>query len=678
MHNPLLDAQLHPRFGAIEPAHVLPAVEAAIAAHRDAMRQCAGAQGFDAIFMAKDRADAALSRVWQTVSHLNSVANSPELRAAHDAAQPMIDSYFAQVGQDRALYEALAAIPTEGLGEAEARALELTLRGFILSGVALEDDARAAFAANSVEQGRLGTEFANAVMDATEAWTLHITDAAKLAGVPDSDRDAMARTAAAKGLEGWVVDLHAPSVRAVTGFAQDREVRRAVYEAYGTRASDQGPQAGQFDNSGRIADLLRLRKGAAAMLGYADPVALSLSTKMARDGAEVDAFLVDLAQRAKPKAEQELHELTDFAREHLGIDRLEPWDIAYTTEQMRRAVHAVDETEIRAHLPLERVLNGLFSLVTDLFGLEIRATPGVPVWHEDVRYFTLHQPGQDAPVAALYCDLFARSGKRGGAWMDVCRPRLRDEAQNQIPIAYLVCNSASGSAERPAHLAHSEMVTLFHEMGHCLHHLLTQVDVPSVGGISGVEWDAVELPSQFLENFAWEPAMLRTVSAHETSGAPLSEAMIGRMLGARRFMGAVALLRQVEFALFDLRLHHAAAHGKSETSDGVSAQVVLEGVRRDVAVIHPPAWHRFAHAFSHIFAGGYAAGYYSYLWAERLSADAFEAFVEDGADRVVLGGRFRDHVLARGGSRPALDNFVAFRGREPDSGALLRALGLAA
>ena len=672
--NPLLDSRLHPQFGAIHPDHVLPAVESAIATHRAAMAQCAQASGFAAVFLAKESADAALSRIWGTVDHLIGVTNSPELRAAHEQAQPLIHSYFAEVGQDRPLYDALAAIPTEGLDEAQARALALTLRGFELSGVSLDGEDRAAFAANSVEQGRLATTFANAVMDATEAWTLHLTDDMRLAGVPQSDRDAMARAAQAKGLEGWLIDLHAPSVRAVTAFAQDRDLRRTVYEAYGTRASDQGPQAGQFDNGDRIAQLLALRQDAARLLGHSDAVALSLSTKMARDGAEVDAFLVDLAQRARPRAQEELAELTAFARDHLGIATIEPWDVAYVTEHMRRAVHAVDETEIRAHLPLARVLDGLFALVTDLFELEIRAADGdAPVWHPDVRYFTLHRAGEDAPVAALYCDMFARAGKRGGAWMDVCRPRLREADRKQMPIAYLVCNFASGGADRPAHLTHSDMVTLFHEMGHCLHHLLTQVDLPSIGGISGVEWDAVELPSQFLENFAWEPAMLRRVSAHETSGAPLDEGMISRMLAARRFMGALALLRQVEFALFDLRLHLAAAQ-----PDGPSAQEVLLAVRQEVAVIHPPEWHRFAHGFSHIFAGGYAAGSYSYLWAERLSADAFEAFADERADRAALGGLFRDHVLARGGSRPALDNFVGFRGREPDSAALLRALGLAA
>ncbi|RJG56226.1 M3 family peptidase [Sphingobium terrigena] len=671
-NNPLLDSGLHPRFGEIRPDHILPAVETVIAQHRAAMRRCAEAQGYDAIFLAKDRADAALSRVWQTVSHLVGVANTPELRAAHGEVQPMIDSYFAEVGQDRALYDALVAIPRDGLGEAEARALALTLQGFELSGVGLDDEEREAFAANSVAQGRLATEFANAVMDATEAWTLHVTDPARLAGVPESDRGAMARAAEAKGLDGWLIDLHAPSVRAITGFADDRDLRRTVYEAYGTRASDQGPHAGQFDNSDRITQLLALRQEAAGLLGYADPVALSLSTKMARDGEEVDAFLVDLARRARPHAERELAELAKFAQAQLGIDTLEPWDIAYATERMRRAVHALDEAEIRAHLPLARILDGLFALVTELYGVDIRPADGAPVWHEDVRYFTVH--GADgAPVAALYCDLFARAGKRGGAWMDVCRPRLREADAVQMPIAYLVCNFASGSAGRPAHLTHQEMVTLFHEMGHCLHHLLTQVDVPSVGGISGVEWDAVELPSQFMENFAWEPAMLRRVSAHEESGQPLDEAMIGRMLAARRFMGAVALLRQVEFALFDLRLHQSAAQ-----KDGPSVQQIVAAVRQDVAVIHPPAWHRFSHSFSHIFAGGYAAGYYSYLWAERLSADAFEAFAEEKADRAALGGLFRDHVLARGGSRPAIDNFVAFRGRQPDSAALLRALGLAA
>lgn len=667
MTNPLLTDTDLPHFTAIRPEHVVPAVDAAIADHAAAMRTCAAARGFADVFLAKERADTALSRVWQAVSHLHMVADTPELRAAHGEALPKIAAHAAAVGQDAALFEAIRGIVGDDLTEGEARAVALTLQGFELSGVGLPAAERARFAEIAVELGRLSTEFSNAVMDATEAWTLHLTNDRRLAGLPQADKDLLAAQARAKGLDGWLVDLHPASVRAVTTYADDRELRRELLHAYNTRASDTGPNAGTFDNSDRMAATLRLRQEAAALLGFSDPVAKSLSTKMAESADEVIAFLSDLARRARPAAERELEELRAHAAT-LGIDTLESWDMAYVAEKLRRERHELDEAAIKRHLPLPRVLDGLFGLIGDLYGATVREEPA-ETWHPDVRYFTLHRNG--AAFAGIYCDFFARSGKRGGAWMDVCRPRLRG-ADGHLPIAFLNCNFAPAVGDEPAYLSHSDMVTLFHEMGHCLHHVLTEVDLPSVGGISGVEWDAVELPSQFTENFAWEPAMLKRVSAQAETGEPLDDATIGRMLAARRFLGAMALLRQVEFALFDIRLHLAAG------DPDVSVQEVLAEVRSEVAVFQPPAWNRFAHGFTHVFAGGYAAGYYSYLWAERLSADAFEAFEEEGADRVVLGQAFREHVLARGGTRTAVENFAAFRGRPANNDALLRSWGLAA
>ncbi len=671
--NPLIDLGDLPRFSAVRPEHVGPALDAAIATHAAAMSACAAARDFDGVFLAKERADVALSRMWQIVSHLTMVANTPELRAAHEAAQPVLGAYTAAVGQDRALFDAIAAIPRETLTPAECRALDLTIRDFELSGVALEAEPRARFAEISVRLGQLATGFSNAVMDATEAWTLHVTDEARLAGIPDADRAMLAAQARAKGLDGWLVDLHAASVRAVLSYGEDRALRYSVYEAYNTRASDMGPDAGRFDNSARMGEILALRQETAGLLGFDTPVAWSLATKMARDADDVTGFLLDLATRARPKAQAELADLAAFAAERLGLATLEPWDIGYASEALRRARHAVDEAAIKRHLPLPRVLGGLFGLLGDLYGVEVRATEGVDTWHPDVRYFTLHRDGAEAPFAGIYCDFFARAGKNGGAWMDVCRPRLLEADAPQMPIAFLVCNFGTAAEGEPAYISHNEMVTLFHEMGHCLHHVLTEVDLPSIGGISGVEWDAVELPSQFMENFAWDPAMLRGVSAQAETGAPLPDDMIARMLGARRFLGAMVLVRQVELALFDIRLHLAAAD-----PEGASVMEILNAVRAEVSVVQPPAWNRFAHGFSHIFAGGYASGYYSYLWAERLSADAFEPFVAEGADRLVLGTRFRDHVLARGGTRTATENFTAFRGREPETDALLRSWGLAA
>lgn len=670
--NPLMDRTGPTRFGAIRPEHIAPAVAVAIADHGAAMEACVSASGFAGVFLAKEHADAALARVWGTVGHLTMVANTPELRAAHAEVQPIMSAYESAVGQNRALYEVLQAIPREGLKPAQSRALDLELRGFERSGVALDDVPRARFAAISIELDQLATDFSNAVMDATEAWTLHLADDALLAGLPAPERAMLAGNARAKSLEGWLVDLHFPSVRAITTYADDRELRRTVYEALQTRASDVGPHGGRFDNSDRIAALLTLRQERAALLGFDTPVAWSLATKMAGDAQEVERFLLDLAHRARPRAQAELAELAVYARSHFGIDALEPWDISYVSEKLRLARHAIDQAAIKRHLPLPRVLEGLFELVGDLYGVRFAPVDGVDTWHADVQYFALHRQGEGAPFAGVYCDFFARAGKRGGAWMDVARPRMTVAGETQSPIAYLVCNFAAGEAGQLAYVAHDEMLTLFHEMGHCLHLMMTEIDLPSVGGIAGVEWDAVELPSQFMENFAWEPAMLRQVSAQAETGAPLPDGMIVGMLNARLFMGALALLRQVEFALFDIRLHLAAAR-----SDGTVPMDVLHGVREEIAVAPMPAWARAPHSFSHIFAGGYAAGYYSYLWAERLSADAFEAFVGDDIDRARTGARFRDHILSRGGTRTAAENFAGFRGRAPESDALLRTLGLA-
>jgi len=671
MTNPLLAPTDLPDFAAIRPEHVVPAVEQAIATHAAAMEACARQVGDPTLLAAKDAADVELGRVWGVVSHLVMVANTPELRAAHGAAQPLMDAHYSAVGQNRALYEALVAIDPAALSSGEQRALGLARKEFELSGVALEGEARAEFAKNRIEQGRLGTEFSNAVMDATEAWTLHITDEARLAGLSAADRAGMAAAAQAAGKEGWLVTLHAPSVMAVLPYAQDRALRREVYEAYSTRASDQGPHAGQFDNGPRMAEILERRGRAALALGFSDPVAVSLSTKMARDGDEVEAFLTGLGSAARPHAQADLADLAGFAASDLGLADMQAWDISFVSERMRLARHALDAAEIRRHLPLPRVLDALFALVHSLFGVEFRADESAPVWHGDVRYFTLYRDGQ--PVAGLYADFYAREGKRGGAWMDVCRVRQNGAQGLVTPVAYLVTNFAAPVDDAPATIQHGDMVTLFHEMGHCLHHLLGEVDLPSIGGISGVEWDAVELPSQFLENFAWETATLKAASAHEETGEPLPDALIEAMLGAKQFLGAMGLVRQVEFALFDLTIHRGA--GGDNAPDPMD---VLRDVRSKVAVIDYPAWHRFPHSFTHIFSGGYAAGYYSYLWAERLSADAYAAFGEAPEHRHALGERFRAEVLARGGTRDALANFVAFRGREPENEALLESWGIAA
>ena len=672
--NPLLAADDLPAFSRILPEHVVPAVEAAIAAHEAAMAAIVAQPepDFARVFLAKERADDAFSRVWSVVSHLNGVMNTPELRAAHGEAQPKVLTHWAKVGQDAGLAAAIEAVLTAnpGLDPTQRRAVELAVRDFRLSGVSLAEPARSRFAAIQIELGTLSTEFANAVLDATRSWTRAVADEAGLAGLPETERAMLAAAARERQQDGWLVTLDQPSVRAILTFADDRTLRAEVYRAFGTRASDQGPDAGRFDNGDRMIRILALRQEAATLLGFGDPVSLSLATKMARDAGEVSTFLLDLAQRARPLAEAELADMQRFAAENLGLETLEPWDFPYVAEKIRVARHAIDQGEVRRYLPVPRVLDGLLGLLQRVFGIAMTEVSGVETWHPDVRYFTLSR-ADGVPFAGVYLDLYARTGKRGGAWMGTCRARLSEAGRIRLPVAYLTCNFATPTEGGPALMSHVDLITLLHEMGHCLHHLLGEVDLPSVGGITGVEWDAVELPSQLMENFAWDAAVLGTMSGHVETGEPLPAALIDRMIGARRFQTGLALLRQVEFGLLDMRLHLAAAEVGPDTINRIATEV-----REQVAVVRPPEWYRMAHGFSHIFAGGYAAGYYSYLWAERLSADAFERFIEDGHE--AGGAAFRAEVLSVGASRPALESFQAFRGRPPETAALLRHHGLAA
>ncbi|MBB6251027.1 M3 family metallopeptidase [Nitrospirillum iridis] len=674
--NPLLVPTGLPAFDAVKPDHVAPALEAAIARH-DAVVQSivtGDDRSFAGVCQAMEQAEAELSDLWATVSHLHSVVDTAELRAAHATSLERLIGYSSAVSQNANLYAAYAAIDQDTLGPTERRLVELSLRNFKLGGVALPPEERERFAALQVELGRLQTAYSSAVLDATEAWVEHIEDESLLAGVPEGDKAMLASLAAARGLTGWAVTLHQPSVRAILTYADNRDLRARIYRAYGTRASDQGPRDREkgpeaLDNSARMGAILALRREAAALLGFKDPVDLSLATKMARSGTEVVDFLRDLAARARQPAEADKAQLQAFARDTLGLETLEPWDNGYVAEKLRQALHNVDDQKVKAYFPLPRVLDGLLALLRDVFGITLTAEEGVRTWHPDVRYYTLSRGG--VPFAGLYMDLFARTGKKGGAWMAVCRARLRRADGTQLPVAYLNCNFAPPAGGKPSLLSHADVVTLLHEMGHCLHHVLSEVDYPSISGVTGFEWDAVELPSQLLENFAWDRQVLRSMSGHVDTGEPLPDALFDAMLGAQRFQAALALLRQVEFALFDLRMHL-----DSSISDAAGVQAVLNQVRAEVAVLTPPEWHRFAHAFTHIFAGGYAAGYYSYLWAERLSLDGFGKFTE--GDRTAAGEAFRAEVLAVGSSRPALDSYIAFRGREPENDALLKRYGLAA
>ena len=668
--NPLLADTDLPDFAAVRPEHLVPAVETLIADARAAADRIGGsnASDFDGVVLASERAGFAIARGWSPASHLHSVADTPELRTAYAEAQAMLAEYGMEAGQDPRMFAAFNRVDLAPLSEAEARSVELTRRDFRLSGVALEEDAKARFRAIGVELNRLATEFGNAVLDSTEAWSEHITDEAMLAGLTDNAKAILATYAAEKALDGWLVTLREPSVQAILTQADDRDLRARVARAFATRASDQAADP-SHDNSARIDEILALRHEAAQLLGFSDAAARSVETKMAQSADEALAFLSDLAARARPLAEAEIAEATAYATETFGITKLQPWDMGYVAEHMRRERFGVDREAIRAYFPLPRVMDGTVALIERLYGIRLVERADVSVWNDDVRYYDV-QDKDGTVVAGVYCDFYARAGKRGGAWMDVCRPRFRDADRFHRPIAYLVCNFPPVTGDKPALLAHSDVVTLLHEFGHVLHHLLTEVDLPSIGGISGVEWDAVELPSQFMENFAWDRDTLTSLSAHVDTGEPLPEALFAKMLAARRFQAGLFLLRQIEFATFDLTLHR-----DYDPARGGRVMDILNAVRAQVAVIHPPEWNRFPHSFSHIFAGGYAAGYYSYLWAELLSADAFAAFAEEGQ---AAGDRFRREVLARGASRPAAENFKAFRGRAPQPDALLRHHGLAA
>lgn len=677
--NPLLDATGLPRFSAIRPEHVQPAVDAVLADYRariDALLASDAPRDFARVMLAGEELEDRLNRVWAPVSHLHGVADSEELRKAYAAAQEKIVEHASELGQNRALYAAVKAVG-EGaemgaLPRAARTLVEHELRDFRLSGVALEEPARSRFREIANELARLATGFEEAVLDATDAWSELIKEESGLAGVPASGRAVLRAYAEEKDLDGWLVTLKQPSVQAVLTHADDRALRERVYAAYQTRASDQGPNAGEFDNSTRIEAILALRHEAARLLGFDDAAEESLATKMAPSPDAVFAFLRDLGARAKPVAERELAELRAFAAGTLGLADLQSWDVAYAAEKLRERKYALNEEELKPWFALDPVLAGLFAITERVFGVGLRRRDGVDTWHPDVRYYDLID-AQGRVFAGAYFDLFARSGKRGGAWMDVCVNRFRRANGTQLPVAFLTCNFAQATATTPSLLTHDDVLTLFHEFGHGLHHVLTEVDLPGVAGINGVEWDAVELPSQFMENFGWQREALDLFARHWQTGEPLPDELFARMQAARHFHAGLFLVRQLEFGLFDFRIHR-----EFDPARGARALAILDEVRRDVAVMQPPAWQRFPHAFTHIFAGGYGAGYYSYLWAEVLSADAFSRFEQAGVFDRATGEAYRKAILSVGGSRPALESFIEFRGREPEPDALLRSYGLAA
>ncbi len=615
-----------------------------------------------------------LSQAWSPVSHLNSTMNSPKLREAYQACLAKLSAYSTWVGQNSdlaAAYQRLAdSDEFASLDEAQQKAITNSLRDFRLAGVDLPQDKKQRYGEIQARLSELSNTFSNHVLDATQAWHKDVGEEA-LAGVPESGLEALKANAEAKGLEGYRITLDFPSFFPVLSYADNRELREEVYTAFVTRASEKGPNAGEFDNGPVIEEILALRQELAALIGFDDYASLSLATKMADSPAQVIAFLDDLATRAVPQAREEFNELAAYATESLGIDDLQPWDVGYASEKLRESRYAINQEQLRPYFPAPQAIDGLFEVVNRLYGITFKQR-AVPVWHEDVSYYEVIE--NDTPIAGFYLDLYAREGKRGGAWMDECRVRRRrEDGSLQLPVAYLTCNFTRPVGDRPALLTHDEVVTLFHEFGHGLHHMLTRQEVAEVSGINGVAWDAVELPSQFMENFCYEREGLDLIARHVDTGERLPDDMLERLQAARNFQAAMTMVRQLEFSLFDFRLHHEL--DKPSASD---VQALLDEVRSKVAVVPAVEFNRFQNGFSHIFAGGYAAGYYSYKWAEVLSADAFSAFEESAVFDTATGQRFRDEVLARGGSRDAAELFRAFRGRDPQVDALLRHSGIGA
>ncbi len=679
MDNPLLDFSGLPRFAEIRPEHVEPAIDALLAENRAEVERLLAARtdhDWDSLVAPLETLGDRLNRAWGPVVHLNAVMNAEPLRAAYNACLPKLADYGTWLGQHEGLYRAYARIAESPgfarLDRAQRKVIDDALRDFRLSGVALAPEAKARFAAIVQELSQLSAKFSENVLDATQAFRKHVTDEALLAGLPDSARALARQVAQQRGLEGWVLTLEFPSYLPVQTYADDRELRCELYTAYATRASEQGPNAGQWDNTPVIARILALRHELAQLLGFADYAEYSLETKMADSPEAVLGFLHDLGGRAKPQAQREFDELAAYAREHHGAETLEAWDIGYYAEKLRQHRYAISQEELRPYFPHTRVLSGLFAVAEKLYGVRFRENRTIATWHPDVGACDVLD-AEGVVCARLYLDLYVRPNKRGGAWMDSAITRRVTAQGVQLPVAYLVCNFTPPVGDAPALFTHAEVETLFHEFGHGLHHLLTRIDYAPVSGINGVEWDAVELPSQLMENWCWEREALDLIAGHVETGERIPDGLYARMVAAKHFQSAMQTLRQLEFALFDLRLHREYAPER-----GPRVLELLAEVRAEVAVVFPPAFNRFANAFSHIFAGGYAAGYYSYKWAEVLSADAFSAFEEAGVFDRVTGERFLQEVLEVGGSRPALESFTAFRGREPRIDALLRHSGIAA
>ena len=676
MNNPLLTDELLPRFGHIRTEHMEQAIDQILSDNRMQIQNLAGQDdpSWETLALPMQGLEERLNNAWSVISHLNGVMNSDELRQVYKRCLEKLTEYSTELSQNSRLCEAYKKLAARDdfseLDTAQQKAINNTLRDFHLGGVDLPEDQKRQYAALSRELSELTNRFSDNVLDATQHWFRQVTDAEALAGLPETALAGARQAAQQRDLDGYVITLDFPSFYPVLTYCDNRELRWEVYEAFVTRASDLGPDAGTWDNTPVMAEILKRRHQMAQLLGFDNYAERSLATKMARSVDEVLGFLNELAAKSKPVAEQDMADLKAFAEEQHGISELEAWDIGYYSEKLRQARYDISPEALRPWFPVDRVVPGLFAVAERLFGIQIEAQPDVETWHPDVTAYRISRDGQ--AIAWFYLDLFARQGKRGGAWMADCRVRCRNlRGQLQLPVAFLTCNFTPPVDGKPSLLTHDEVTTLFHEFGHGLHHMLTQVDVSDVSGINGVAWDAVELPSQFLENWCWNPESLRLIAAHHETGEPLPEDMLQKLLAAKNFQAGMQMVRQLEFSLFDFRLH--AEFSEQRPTNPLDMH---RAVREDIAVVKAPPFNRFPNSFSHIFAGGYAAGYYSYKWAEVLAADAFSLFEERGIFDPQTGRSFLENILEKGGSQEPMELFKAFRGREPKVDALLRQTGI--
>lgn len=676
MTNPLLNTQGLPPFSKIKPEHIVPAIDQVLAENRTQIAHLidtAAPYTWDNFIQPLNELNDRLSLTWSPIEHLHNVADSDELREAYNTCLPKLSAYHSDIGQNKGLYDGYQVIADSSdyaeLEIAQQKTIQNELRDFRLAGVDLPPEKQARYKEIQEQLSKLTTQFHENVLDASQAFQKHLTDESQLAGLPEAVRTLAKQNAEHEQIDGWLLTLDFSCYQPVLSYADNRELRHEMYVAYMTRASDQGPNAGQSDNSAIMDDILALRHELATLLGFANYAEYSLSTKMAETPQQVLDFLTDLVHRAKPVAAKELEELTAFAKQHYGMDTLEVWDIPYYSEKLRHHRYDISQEMLRPYFPLPKVTNGLFSVVQRLYGLSIQPHNGVDTWHQDVQFFDIYDNSGELR-GQFYLDCFARKGKRSGAWMGEAQVRHRTSNGLQIPVAHLVCNFMPPVGDKPSLLTHQDVTTLFHEFGHGLHHMLSKVDYAPVSGINGVAWDAVELPSQIMENWCWEREALDLFAAHYETGERLPNELFQKMSAAKNFQSGLFTVRQLEVGLFDFRLH-------TEYTPNINIQALLDEVRQQVAVLFTPEFVRFQNSFLHIFAGGYAAGYYSYKWAKVLSADAFSKFEENGIFDSTTGQQFLQTILEKGGSQEPMELFVQFRGREPNIEALLRHTGMA-